>query len=103
MAPEIVLQQEHGEKADAWSLGCVAYEMLSGKHPFEGQDAKDILACHQRFSVFDEPDYRRDHDLALLIDGLHCARMSDFIEVERSQMHCPSVSSRKSASPWRIL
>jgi serine/threonine protein kinase len=34
MAPEMVARKWYGKGADYWSLGCIAYEMLSGLPPF---------------------------------------------------------------------
>jgi calcium-dependent protein kinase len=34
MAPEIILREEYDEKVDIWSLGCLAYILLSGDSPF---------------------------------------------------------------------
>ena len=34
MAPEVVRQTAHTEKADIWSLGCLVVEMFLGAHPF---------------------------------------------------------------------
>src|SRR5206468_11028910 len=45
MSPE----QLHGSDADArsdlFSVGCVLYEMLSGKRAFEGQSAASVIAA----------------------------------------------------------
>jgi serine/threonine protein kinase len=43
MAPEIFDQNDYDSKADVWSTGCVFYEMLVGKPPFEGANPKDLL------------------------------------------------------------
>eukprot|EP01006_Ploeotia_vitrea_P044804 TRINITY_DN66868_c2_g1_i1.p1 TRINITY_DN66868_c2_g1~~TRINITY_DN66868_c2_g1_i1.p1 ORF type:complete len:605 (+),score=25.63 TRINITY_DN66868_c2_g1_i1:123-1937(+) len=34
IAPEVVLNESYGTKADVWSLGCIVSEMLTGKQPW---------------------------------------------------------------------
>ena len=41
-APEIVLKEPSDFKSDIWSLGCILYELLSGKMPFEGTSVEQI-------------------------------------------------------------
>lgn len=43
MAPEMVARQGYGRSADYWSLGCIAYEMLSGRPPFESKQGAKVL------------------------------------------------------------
>lgn len=42
MAPEILKGEEYGFAVDWWSLGCVIYDMMSGKPPFTGNSHKAI-------------------------------------------------------------
>ena len=35
MSPEILSNQKYDWKSDVWAMGCLAYELATGKHPFE--------------------------------------------------------------------
>jgi serine/threonine protein kinase/tetratricopeptide (TPR) repeat protein len=43
MSPEQARAQEVDTRTDIWSLGCVIYEMLSGRMPFEGPSTGDVI------------------------------------------------------------
>jgi serine/threonine-protein kinase len=53
MAPEQAKGKPVDRRADIWAFGCVLYEMLTGKKPFEGETVSDILAAVIRA----EPDW----------------------------------------------
>ena len=53
MAPEQAKGRGADKRSDVWALGCVLYEMLTGKRAFDGEDISDTLALILR----GEPDW----------------------------------------------
>jgi serine/threonine protein kinase len=53
MSPEQAKGRAADKRSDVWALGCVLYEMLTGKRAFEGEDVSDTLAAVLR----GEPDW----------------------------------------------
>jgi len=43
MSPEQAQGKETDRRTDIWSFGCIMFEMLTGRHPFECGTAKDTL------------------------------------------------------------
>jgi Nif-specific regulatory protein len=52
MAPEIIRSEPARAVSDLYSLGCVAYELISGNPPFTGASTVDILRAH----LLEQPD-----------------------------------------------
>lgn len=43
MAPELLQGQGSSFKSDVWALGCILYEMLCYRHPFEAKDVSTLV------------------------------------------------------------
>jgi serine/threonine protein kinase len=52
MSPEQARGKAVDRRADIWAFGCVLFEMLGGRRPFEGETVTDVLAAVVRA----EPD-----------------------------------------------
>ncbi len=53
-APEIILEYESNEKIDIWSIGCVLYEILTGKILFNSDNNINDLSSTYRLSLMIE-------------------------------------------------
>jgi len=53
MSPEQARGRPVDKRTDVWALGCILFEMLTGKRTFDGEDATDIISA----IVKTEPDW----------------------------------------------
>jgi serine/threonine protein kinase/Tol biopolymer transport system component len=53
MSPEQAKGRAADKRSDIWAFGCVFYELLTGRRPFDGEDVVDVLGAVARL----EPDW----------------------------------------------
>jgi len=42
MAPEVMLNRNHGLQSDYFALGVIAFECMTGKRPYRGKNRNEI-------------------------------------------------------------
>jgi serine/threonine protein kinase len=60
MAPELLAGEKASPASDVYSLGVVAFEMLSGSRPYEAHDRASLLDLRARIGIPDILDLRPD-------------------------------------------
>jgi tetratricopeptide (TPR) repeat protein len=68
MAPEQIRGELLDARADLYALGCILYELLSGRPPFESLDARQVLQAHLHLAP--SPPSRHVPELPSELDAL---------------------------------
>jgi Tol biopolymer transport system component/predicted Ser/Thr protein kinase len=103
MSPEQARGAAVDKRADIWAFGCVVYEMLSGKRPFQGETTTDILSAVLK----EEPDWtgipaRIQHLLGRCLVKDPKRRLRDIGDA-MTLVEAPAVkSSDHRAMPWAL-
>lgn len=69
MAPEVCNGEQYGQKADAWSLGCAIYELITLNKPFSGENITQVFDSIKN-KDYDALPPDTDTGLVLLISRL---------------------------------
>lgn len=43
LSPEAVRGPKYNNKSDVWGLGCIMFELCTGKKPFQGNNLNDLI------------------------------------------------------------
>ncbi|PWU48059.1 serine/threonine protein kinase [Micromonospora globispora] len=106
IAPEQASAEPVGPAADLYGLGCILFEMLAGKPPYEAKNAPDMLRRHMQSPVPIITEYRSDvpDDLAHLLFCLLAKNPTDrpasATEVEQLLMPFLDETSGPAARMW---
>ncbi|MFI7605852.1 protein kinase [Micromonospora sp. NPDC049366] len=89
IAPEQASGAATGPAADLYALGCILFEMLTGKPPYEARNAPDMLRQHMHSPIPILTEYRPDvpDDLGHLIFCLLGKQPSDRPETAERVAH----------------
>lgn len=68
VAPERIEGGPTGPLSDQYSLGCVLYEMLTGRAPFSGGSALAVLSSHLQGSPTPPRELRPDQEISLALE-----------------------------------
>jgi Ser/Thr protein kinase RdoA (MazF antagonist) len=96
MSPEQALGEELDVRSDLYSLGVIYYELLTGKRPYAGQSAIEVLQQHVNAPLPPLPDRLAHHEplLSRLLAKARDDRCSDATEVMRAIAAARSAGAR---------
>jgi serine/threonine-protein kinase len=70
IAPERVLHRKYDERADIYSLGITAYELLAGRLPYSGKTDQEVLSKHVSERVRPKPIRRFNPSVPPVLEGI---------------------------------
>jgi len=116
MSPEQARGRLADKRSDVWAFGCVLYEMLTGRRPFEGSEVSDTLAAVLKSDpAWDALPPTLPPSIRALLEGCleknHQARIADIstaLFVLRRPASAgtdvaPRLAPGRSAARWAVL
>lgn len=100
MSPEQALGEELDARSDLYSLGIIYYELLTGKKPYAGQSAIEVLQQHVHAPLPRLPDRLAHHEplLMRMLAKARDARCSDAAEVMQTIAAAKSAGMQHSSA-----
>jgi eukaryotic-like serine/threonine-protein kinase len=100
MSPEQALGEELDVRSDLYSLGVIYFELLTGKRPYAGQSAIEVLQQHVNAPLPPLPDGLAHHEplLSRMLAKAREERCSDATEVLRAITAARSAGARRSSA-----
>eukprot|EP00764_Aduncisulcus_paluster_P010436 gnl/Carplike_NY0171/3635_a4910_338.p1 GENE.gnl/Carplike_NY0171/3635_a4910_338~~gnl/Carplike_NY0171/3635_a4910_338.p1 ORF type:complete len:546 (+),score=49.03 gnl/Carplike_NY0171/3635_a4910_338:133-1638(+) len=97
ISPEIWRNVPYDAKSDIWSLGCLLYEMLTFKHPFDGRDMRGLAHAVLQGKYHPIPS-RYSRELASIVAWCLQRDSSKRPSIDEILVH-PAIRSRLSTLP----
>ena len=105
MAPETILNHRTGVRSDLFALGVIAYQMLSGRHPFMDEDSEPVKVnsrtCEQHPTPLAELRPEVSGDICKLVERL--LAKSETARPESGWEICEELRHRGTEYPYRQL
>lgn len=99
---EMLLEEAPDPRDDIYSLACIAYELVSGKHVFNGV----IATKAERDKMSPRPVKRlRQAEFQAILKGLNFARKNRTASAEKffQDLYLPQLSAKRTRSRWLII
>ena len=87
MSPQALHEDGYSLKTDVWSLGCVIFELLTGKIPFTGKNRKDFYKNVDKGDYKIPEDIKPSDQLLLLISSCLVEDEDERISIEEVEEH----------------
>jgi NIMA (never in mitosis gene a)-related kinase len=110
MSPEVLSGNGYDWKSDVWSMGCIAYELVTLRSPFKADDAK--MSLYELFQTISKGEYpaiesRYSEELRSLIDMMLRLKPSERYDAEQVMKVCMEqkelVLKRPKIDPFLVM